>query len=96
LPFSWDEKTTRNGLNFTLETAFGDLDLLGEVAGGGTYPNLLPDSQEVNGFGLKFRIVTLPRLIALKRAAGRPKDLPMLLELQELAERQQRLNQSRE
>jgi|ERR1043166_2970781 hypothetical protein len=33
LPFLWDERTIRNGLNFTLTTDFGDLDLLGEVAG---------------------------------------------------------------
>src|ERR1700730_18382072 len=41
LPFRLDEKTLANGLNFTLTTALGDLDLLGEVAGGGTYENLL-------------------------------------------------------
>ena len=28
LPFRWDERTIRNGLNFTLTAAFGDLDLL--------------------------------------------------------------------
>lgn len=37
LPFTFDERTVRNGLNFTLTTSLGDLDLLGEVAGGGTY-----------------------------------------------------------
>ena len=31
LPFHLDELTLRNGLNFTLVTSFGDLDLLGEV-----------------------------------------------------------------
>ena len=34
LPFSWDECTVRNGLNFTLITALGAIDLLGEIAGG--------------------------------------------------------------
>jgi len=27
LPFSWDAKTIRNGLNFTLTTELGDIDL---------------------------------------------------------------------
>src|SRR5438552_2340375 len=37
LPFVWDEKTVRMGLNFTLVTTLGDVDVLGEVAGGGTF-----------------------------------------------------------
>ena len=36
LPFKFDEATVRAGLNYTLQTTLGDLDLLGEVAGGGT------------------------------------------------------------
>src|SRR5439155_19756126 len=31
LPFKFDETTVRNGLNFTLETTLGDVDVLGEV-----------------------------------------------------------------
>lgn len=90
LPFSWDERTIRNGLNFTLTTDFGDLDLLGEVAGGGGYEQLLAHSREVNGFGLRFRLVDLDTLIVLKRAAGRPKDLPVIAELQGIIERRGR------
>ena len=82
LPFKWDLETLRSGLNFTLETRFGDLDLLGEVPGGGTYDALLPHSIEVSGFGTHFRIVSLSKLIELKRAAGRAKDLESLAELQ--------------
>src|SRR2546422_940158 len=40
LPFDWSVATVRAGLNFTLETALGELDLLGEVAGGGRYEDL--------------------------------------------------------
>jgi predicted nucleotidyltransferase len=87
LPFTWDERTIRHGLNFTLTTEFGDLDLLGEVAGGGAYEDLLPHSSEVAGFGVRFRLVNLDTLIVLKRAAGRPKDLPMIAELQGILER---------
>jgi hypothetical protein len=87
LPFQWDERTIRNGLNFTLTTTFGDLDLLGEASGGGTYADLLPHSQEVAGFGVRFRLVDLDKLIVLKRAAGRPKDLLAVAELQGILER---------
>lgn len=31
LPFLWDAQTLRSGLNFTLKTDLGDLDVLGEV-----------------------------------------------------------------
>src|SRR5690349_7955498 len=33
LPFEFDEATVRNGLNFTLDTQLGEVDVLGEVAG---------------------------------------------------------------
>src|SRR5207249_8864043 len=44
LPFQWDERTIQNGLNFTLTTTWGSIDMLGEVTGGGTYDDLLPHS----------------------------------------------------
>src|SRR3712207_5883210 len=75
LPFRWDERTIHAGLNFTLTTTVGDLDLLGEVTGGGTYQELLPFTEEVTAFGITCQVVTLERLIQLKRAAGRRKDL---------------------
>jgi len=84
LPFNWEEQTVRNGLNFTLETTIGDLDLLGEVVGGGTYAQLLPHSKATDLFGHKCRVVDLEKLIVLKRAAGRPKDLESIAELQAL------------
>ncbi|HEX4645458.1 MAG TPA: DUF6036 family nucleotidyltransferase [Verrucomicrobiae bacterium] len=90
LPFSWDEKTIRNGLNFTLTTSLGDLDLLGEVAGGGSYEKLLPHTVEMEAQGVKYRCVTLERLIQLKRAAGRPKDWEVIAELQALLEERNR------
>ena len=86
LPFSFDEKTVRNGLNFTLTTSLGDLDVLGEVAGGGTYEQLLPFTVELPLLGMRCRCVTLERLIQLKRAAGRAKDLQVLAELEALLE----------
>lgn len=86
LPFRWDERTVHAGLNFTLKTSIGDLDLLGEVAGGGFYEDLLPFSDELDVFGVRCRFVTLEKLIELKRAAGRPKDFEAIAELQAILE----------
>ncbi|HET6880771.1 MAG TPA: hypothetical protein VFI31_11490 [Pirellulales bacterium] len=84
LPFTWDERTVQGGLNFTLTTALGPIDLLGEVAGGGFYEELLPFSEELELFGVKCRVAGLGKLIQLKRAAGRPKDFEAIAELQAL------------
>lgn len=84
LPFRWDVPTIKAGLNFTLTTDLGDIDFLGEVAGGGTYEQLIPSTIELEAFGVSCRCVTLDRLIQLKRAAGRPKDLEAVAELQAL------------
>jgi hypothetical protein len=88
LPFRFDKATLERGLNFTLDTALGGIDLLGEIAGGGRYEDLDSRSQSITLFGFECRCVTLETLIALKRAAGRPKDLEVLAELESLAERQ--------
>lgn len=86
LPFSWDVETMRRGLNFTLTTSLGSLDLFGEIAGGGRYETLLPDCVTLTVFGAPCRCLSLDRLIQVKRAAGRPKDLEAIAELEALRE----------
>jgi hypothetical protein len=82
LPFRFDAATIRLGLNFTLDTDFGPLDLLGEATGGGTYQALLAHTVTLDLFGGPCLCVDLPTLIGLKRAAGRPKDILALGELE--------------
>ena len=82
LPFSLDADTLARGLNFTLTTKLGDLDLLGEITGGGGYTDLMPESIEIELFGVHCRCLGLAKLIEVKRAAGRPKDLEALAELE--------------
>lgn len=86
LPFEWSEATVKRGLNFTLTSAIGDLDLLGEIVGGGDYQALLPHATTVELFGCHCRCLDLPGLIRTKRAAGRPKDFDTLAELEALLE----------
>jgi predicted nucleotidyltransferase len=76
-------ETLRRGLNFTLTTALGDIDLLGEVPGG-MYADLIDRTVGVRVFGVDCRCIDLEGLIVLKRAAGRPKDLEAIAELEKL------------
>ncbi|HXB74872.1 MAG TPA: hypothetical protein VNY05_41965 [Candidatus Acidoferrales bacterium] len=86
LPFLWDRVTLTRGLNFTLATSLGDIDLLGEIPGGGAYDDLLPDAIELHVFQTCCLCLSLPQLIRAKRAAGRPKDLEALAELEAIEE----------
>jgi hypothetical protein len=86
LPFRFDEETLKRGLNFTLATDIGDVDLIGEVAGVGVYASVAGASMPVELFGRSYAVLTLDALIASKRAAGRPKDLQVLPELEALRE----------
>ncbi len=86
LPFIFDQKTVQSGLNFTLTTQLGNLYLLGEVVGGGTYEELLPYSEEIEVFDAKCFCLGIERLISVKRAAGRPKDFEVVAELETILE----------
>ncbi len=84
--WSFDVRALKNGMNFTLTTDLGPLDLLGDVSGVGQFPEVLAGSTEMELFGTKCHIATVKTLIASKRAAGRPKDLLALPELEALLE----------
>ena len=86
LPFIFDVSTLRNGTNFTFVTDAGDVDLLGEVAGIGSYEDVLKSSEYKNLFNLQIRVLTIDGLIKAKTAAGRTKDLLVLPELEALRE----------
>ena len=86
LPFFWDERTLRRGLNFTLKTDLGDIDLLAEVPGIGNFEQALASSILVQLFGVECAVLSLEALIKAKRAADRPKDHLILPELEALRE----------
>ena len=90
LPFRWDLETVRHGLNFTLTTKLGSLDVLGEVTGGGGYEDLLPFATRITVAGVECFCLGLEKLIVVKRAAGRPKDLEVIAELEALREERSR------
>jgi hypothetical protein len=90
LPFHWDAGTLQAGLNFTLTTDLGAIDLLGEIAGGGGFLALRPHAQQVSLFGVTCLCLDLPTLIEVKRAAGRPRDLQAVAELQALLQEKEK------
>lgn len=86
LPYFFDERSLQNSTNFTFETTIGDIDLLGEVAGIGTYSEVEKSSVVFELYGRDIRVLSIDGLIKAKRAAGRTKDLLVLPELEALRE----------
>lgn len=87
LPFRFDVETLNAGLNFTLTTDLGWIDLLGEILGGGRYEDLAPLSVPIEVFGVTCQLLSLETLIRVKKAAGRPKDFEAVAELEILQKR---------
>jgi predicted nucleotidyltransferase len=71
-----DARTLAEGGNFTLVTRAGGLDFFNEVPGGAPYDEVRARSVVVDlGDGLEVRVAGIDDLLAMKRAAGRPRDL---------------------
>lgn len=69
-----DARTLRAGDVFTLSTRYGDLDLLAHPAPSLDFETLAGRSISAEILGRVVRIASLDDLIAMKRAAGRPKE----------------------
>ena len=84
LPFTLDPATLARGLNFTLQSSAGDLDLLGEVTGLGSFTVVARLSVVMSVYERDVRVLSLEGLERAKRAAGRLKDLVDLEEILEI------------
>ncbi len=69
-----DARTLRAGSLFTLDTAYGPFDLLANPDPGFYYESLRRSALSTTLLGMPVHIASLDDLIAMKRAAGRPKD----------------------
>jgi hypothetical protein len=84
LPFTLDLPTLQAGLNFTLESTAGDLDLMGEVTGIGSYAAVRRLAVAMTVYDREVLVLSLDGLERAKRAAGRLKDLADLAEIREI------------
>jgi hypothetical protein len=69
-----DERTLLAGAVFTLTTRFGRFDLLANPDPGLDFDALMRSAVEYEFLGHRLHVASLDDLIAMKRAAGRPKD----------------------
>lgn len=96
LPFIADARSLANGANFTFMTEFGMFDVLGDLAGVRSYEDLRRDATIEEVEGHRIRVASIDHLIAMKRAANRPKDKLMLLEYIDLAAERRKLGRGSE
>lgn len=87
LTFIMDETTLRNAEILTLSTDRGALDVLQRVSGVGDYAACMRRSERIKMDGFVLCVLDLDALIDSKRAAGRPKDIEQLRELEAIRER---------
>lgn len=87
LPFQVDAQTLSNGSNFTFDSPYGSFDILGDVAGISAYDELKGKSDAALIEDIEVRVASIDHLIAMKRAANRPKDQLMAEEYLKLADR---------
>jgi hypothetical protein len=78
-----DPDTLANGANFTTVTEAGGLDLFNEVPGGAPYEQVRARAVQVTVSGVPIRVAGIDDLIAMKRVAGRPRDLSDIAALTE-------------
>ena len=92
VPFIPDGRTLRRTRVLTLDTPIGRIDLLAQPDGAPVYAELRARAAQDIIAGVEVAYASLDDLIAMKKAAGRPKDLVAVEELEAI----QRLLRERE
>ncbi|MEZ6232776.1 MAG: hypothetical protein R3B68_01170 [Phycisphaerales bacterium] len=94
LPVRLDARTLEMGLNFTLSTRIGDLDLLGEVEPIGAYEQVLASAETYELPVGRVQAISLDDLIRVKEHIKRAKDAGSVEELRALKSERERLRAS--
>lgn len=79
-----DAASLASGANFPVETAYGRLDIMQDEPGIPSYETLARAAFGVDLEGRSIRVCSLEHLLAMKRAAGRDRDLLDVRELEAL------------
>lgn len=82
VPFIPDGRTLRRTRVLTLDTPLGPIDLLAQPDGAPVYGELRSRAERDVIAGVEVAYASLEDLIAMKKAAGRPKDLVAIEELE--------------
>jgi predicted nucleotidyltransferase len=82
LPFQLDSQSLALGSNFTFNTDYGPLDLLGWVEPFGAYDELIERATEFDIGTAMVKAIALDDLIAIKKHIHRPKDQAALFQLE--------------
>lgn len=86
LPFILDARSLAEGGNFTFDTDLGKIDILAYPEGAPAYETLRAEALETKIAGRPVRIASLDHLIAMKEAAGRPRDKLVAAELRAISD----------
>ena len=86
LPFQLDAETLQTGDHFTFSTRLGSLDIFGRPAASPPYETLKAAATTIDIEGHAVHVASLDHLIAMKEAAGRPRDKLMATEYRMLGD----------
>lgn len=86
LPFQLDALALEAGGSFTFSTSHGPVDLLAYPAGAPPYEELRRQAQVIDVRGQAIRVASIDHLIAMKEAAGRPRDKVLAMELRVISD----------
>jgi predicted nucleotidyltransferase len=81
MPVPQDPARLHGIKNLNLDTDWGTIDLLGELPNIGSFEDLADKTSLMDLGGFTCRVLDLETLLAAKKAAGREKDLPNILQL---------------
>jgi predicted nucleotidyltransferase len=84
LSFLTHPETNQGFKNLYLETDLGIVDIVSIVTGVGEFSVVAADAEVIELFGYRVKIMSTQHLIASKKALGRPKDILVVQEIEEI------------